>query len=68
MDNARKGDKSATEDAPFFAILPDRMFLMEKGRSDILSFLGRVPSVQPMVGNWKGWKRSGNICCNPSFK
>ena len=52
----------------FFAILPDRRFLMEKGRSDILSLLGRVPSVQPMVDDWKDWKRSGNICCNPSFK
>ena len=37
----------------FFAILPDRMFLMEKGRSDIFSLLGRVSSVQSMVGNWK---------------
>ena len=57
----------------FFPILPDRMFLMEKGRSDILSLLGLVSSVQSMVGNWKGWKFSSwswseNICCNPSFK
>ena len=57
----------------FFPILPDRMFLMEKVRSDIISLLGLVSSVQSMVGNWKGWKFSSsswgeNICCNPSFK